>query len=139
MILESAENAIGSASVTLIVGSFPGIFRQMANFLLLDGDSGCSNPGCTNVSDRIDVLAASTGLQVTMCSGACPATIGFTQPQVLSESGQPQDIDVLPSPIGSGNLHVIVDSIDAVPEPSTFTLLAAGLGVLSVIRRRRTA
>lgn|GEM_PF-5154444 len=31
---------------------------------------------------------------------------------------------------------MIVDSIDAVPEPSTAALLVAGLGVLSVVRRR---
>jgi len=86
-------------------------------------------------SDRIDVLSNNNGLQVTMCSGACPATIGFTPAQVLSETGQPLEIDVVPSPIGSGDLHVIVDSIDAVPEPSTALLLAGVLGGVAAGRR----
>jgi hypothetical protein len=53
--------------------------------------------------------------------------------------GQPQEIAVLPSPIGSGNLHVIVDSLEAVPEPSTALLLAVGLGTLSAARRKKAA
>jgi hypothetical protein len=138
MILKSAENTrpLVTALVTLTVGSFQ--FGSQGTIFLVDEPP---LPGCgfSCPPDLVEVATqGSGGLRVTMCSGACPTVSPFNPGvQSVLETGQPQEIDVLPSPIGSGNLHVIVDSIDdAVPEPSTAVLLTAGLGVLSIGRRR---
>jgi hypothetical protein len=154
-ISESAENASGGVSVTLTVGSFQFVGSQATSFGLVDpGILPGARGGCFT-SDEIVVLKGGGGLQVSMSSAACRGgSLPGYNPGVdsnpmngygglvggfVTETGQPQEIDVLPSPIGSGSLHVIVDSIDAVPEPSTALLLAVGLGTLSAVRRRRAA
>jgi len=144
MILESAEVTSGSvipgyrprssAFVTLTVGDFTPLRSQLTSFVL--------SSGSPSTFDLIDIWTSYLGgIQVNMCSGDCPrlylppgANAGIHS---ITETGEPQEIDVLPSPIGSGNLQVIVDSIDAVPEPSTVLMLAAGLGTLSTVRRKR--
>jgi hypothetical protein len=146
MILESAENTSRpkilpyrpppSADVTLTVGNFQLLGSRSTTFVLGDG----SDPA----PDVIGVFVSGGGLEVDLCEGAsCPLGIYGPGPNPaihsVIETGQPQEIDVLPSPFGSGNLHVIVDSIEAVPEPSSFVLLAAGLGVVSIEQRRRAA
>jgi hypothetical protein len=132
MILESAEEASGNASVTLTVGTSPEITGGMESFYLL------LEPGTNITSDLIEVFKGPEGLLVTMCSevGTPQTCTQLAAAFPVGETGQPQEIAVLPSPIGIGDLHVIVDSI---PEPSVAALIAVGLGCMSIVRRSRTA
>jgi len=66
----------------------------------------------------------------------CDAAVGG--PAVcMSENGQMQDLTSLLFPMGGAPFHVKIQSdITEVPEPSTAPLLAAGLGCVSLARRR---
>jgi hypothetical protein len=137
-ITEEAE-AGGVASVSIVIGH-----------LLLPGSRGSFlgllDP-VTTIPAGSDMLTFSGGVAFGLCSASDPAHAVDCAPVVdgipvrgipnILETGQPQEVATFPSPIGNGNIHVIVQSsLESVPEPSTVALLAAGLGCLSVVRRR---
>jgi hypothetical protein len=46
-------------------------------------------------------------------------------------------LDILASGAGHGTLYVNFDVVSSVPEPETYAMLLAGLGLLGFIVRRR--
>jgi hypothetical protein len=103
------------------------------------------DPGTNDISDLLTLF--SSGAAVALCAlsdttrppFACAAIgNGFPEifPSSIPETGQPQELATFPSPSGGGNFHIIVQSGEPVPEPSTELLFGAGLGCMSVGRGR---
>jgi hypothetical protein len=136
MITEAAEEATGAASASITIrpilpgarGGFSAIIDPVTNTLadVLTFDGGGAGIGLCSVSDpahAADCVPVVDGIPVILPPGG------------ILETGQPQEIASFPSSSGRGDIHVIFQSSDPIPEPSTVALLALGLGCMSVVRR----
>ncbi len=112
----------GSASYLMLTGTYTGTSTARFDLMLFDEDG-----------DSLNYFAYFTAF-----SPGAPATIRMDF--LMAEgvfNGPVTRIGMVANGIGSGSVNLTMNSVDAVPEPSTWMLLTASVGVLAFLRRRQ--
>jgi len=141
-ISEEAEDATGSASVSIVLRQIPFPGARGGFIAITDPATGILSDVLTFSGGDADFGLCSVA-DAARAAACIPLVDGFPvilpPASAIPETGQPQEVATFPSPSGIGEFHVIVQSSEPVPEPSTAALLVAGLGSMSVVRRRMQA
>jgi hypothetical protein len=128
---------IGEADLGGMGVSFNAVLRNLAGM----GFSGYKLSLNTGSFDPIGTVTRQFGGEATVSFGDTMATVHFDTPEFLDvEVGDPlssglNQVDWAISGLNAGDRLSI--TVSAVPEPGTYAMLLAGLGVVTLLARRR--